>query len=175
MSAAASTVPAVTTALAIAGILISGSALGISAASALFARRQLQRVDRQLARDFEATVVAELVGFHRREDDLHYEVAVTNAGPAVARDVDVSLVEWTDAGPFCRSLAEAHVAPALLRGERRRVVLPLRVADARFDDRSVSIELHAAYYDDNGVRNERLAYVFESSFVLTPPQPPPSS
>ena len=44
--------------------------------------------------------------------------------------------------------------------------------DCRFDDRDVSTELHAAYYDDNGVRNERLAFIFEDALVLTPPQPP---
>jgi hypothetical protein len=160
-----------TTTLAIAGILISGAALGISAVSAVFSRRQLELGERQRERDFEATVVAELVGVHRRDAAVHYEVSVTNAGPAVARDVDVSLVEWTDATALGRALAEADVAPALLRGERRTVILKLAAADARFDDRSVSIELHADYYDDNGVRNERLAFVSQGSFVLTPAPP----
>jgi len=152
-----------------AGLGISGIALGISAVSAVFSRRQLELGERQRARDFEATVVVELVGVDRRDSNVHYEVSVTNAGPAVARDVDLSLVEWTDASAFGRSLAEASVAPALLRGERRLVVLSLDVADQRIEDRSVSVELHADYYDDNGVRNERLALVFEGSFVLTPP------
>jgi hypothetical protein len=160
----------VTATLSVVGIALSASALVISAASALFARRQLEVVDRQRARDFEATVVAELVACTRDADGFAYEVAVINAGPAVARDVDVELVEWTDA-PLGRARAQADVAPALMRGERRRVSLRLAAADARFDDRAVSIELNADYYDDNGVRNERLALVMGESFVLTPPQP----
>ena len=159
--------------MATAGIVISGAALGISAFSALFARRQLQLAERSRARDFEATVVAELVGVRRADDALHYELQVTNAGPAVARDVDVSLVEWRESD-LGRLLAQSEVAPALLRGERRAASLELRDASKTLD-RTVSVELHADYYDDNGVRNERLAFVVEDSFVLTPPQPPSSS
>jgi len=85
-----------TTWLATAGIVISGVALGISGLSALFARRQLQLAERSRGRDFEATVVAELVGACQDEDAVRYEIRVTNAGPAVARDVDVSLIEWGD-------------------------------------------------------------------------------
>jgi hypothetical protein len=62
-----------------------------------------------------------------------------------------------------------HVAPALLRGEQRTVLLTLD--DVDLDDRSLSVELHSDYYDDNGVRNERLAFVFDDTLVLTPPQP----
>jgi len=35
----------------------------------------------------------------------------------------------------------------------------------------MSIELCADYYDDNGVRNERLAFIVDDSLVLTPPTP----
>lgn len=159
-----------TSTLAIAGIVISGAALGIAAASATFARRQLQLAERLGQRDFEATVVAELVGVEE-DRTVRYAILVTNAGPAVARDVDIAIVEWTDS-PFGRRLVEADVAPALLRGEQRKVELELPIEGVRFDDRDVSIELHADYYDDNGVRNERLALVYRDDFLPTPPQPP---
>jgi hypothetical protein len=80
--------------LATVGIVISGAALAISSLSALFARRQLQLAERSRGRDFEATVVAELIEVHRAEDAIRFDDQVTNADPAVARDVDVSLVEW---------------------------------------------------------------------------------
>jgi hypothetical protein len=155
--------------LATVGIVISGAALGISSVSALFARRQLQLAERSRGRDFEATVVAELVEVHRADDAIRFDVQVTNAGPAVARDVDISLVEWggTSLGTV---IAEAEVAPALLRGERRAVSLDLPDASKTLD-LDVSVELHTDYYDDKGVRNERLALVIDDSFVLTPPQP----
>jgi len=155
------------TGLAVIGILISGAALGLSAASALFARRQLRLAERLQSREFRATVVAELVGLHRRDDAIHYELAVTNAGPAVARDVDLSIVEWSDARPLGIALSEVDVAPALLRGERREVILRLATADARFDDRGISIELGTDYWDDNGLRNVRLGLVTEDGLILT--------
>lgn len=158
-----------TAALAIAGIAVSGGALLISAATALFLRRQLALAERHRARDFAASVVAELVEVGRCADALHYEIAVINAGPAVARDVDVAIVEWVGDRPIGRTIAEASVAPALLRGERRVVALSVPSAEAKFDDREVSIELHADYYDDNGSRNERLALVYEDSLLLMPP------
>jgi hypothetical protein len=160
---------AVTSALSIAANAISAGALAASA-SALFAWRQLELAKRQRERDFEATVVAELVRVERRSASLCYEICVTNAGPAVARDVDVSIVEWIQDRPLGRSLCAIDVAPALLRGEQRIVSLELNSADLRFDDRHVSTELHAAYYDDNGVRNDRLAFVVEDALALTPPQ-----
>lgn len=160
-----------TSALAIAGIAISFGAVGVSSASAFFSHRQLKLAEQLRARDFEANVVAELVGVHRHSGEVEYEVAVTNAGPAVARDVGVAIVEWRANKPFGRRLSEALVAPALLRGERRVVRQPLPAEAARFDDRSSSTELHSDYFDDNGVRNLRLGLVFEDSFVLTPPEP----
>jgi hypothetical protein len=119
--------------------------------------------------------VAELVGFTRGPETLNYEVLVTNAGPAVARDIDVCIVEWNDDGTFGHKIDAADLAPALLRGEQRRVVLRLPLDRARFEDRSRSIELMSDYYDDNGVRNVRLAFMFDGELVLTPPQPPYSS
>lgn len=101
-----------------------------------------------------------------------YEVRVTNAGPAVARDVDVGLTIWTDESGLGRVIDGAEVAPALLRGEQRVVTLVLPQDERRFDDRSCSLEMFATYYDDNGPRNQRVAFVFEDSLVLTPPQPP---
>jgi hypothetical protein len=161
-----------TLAIALGGLIISCIAAGVAAWGAWFARQQLRLATRQRERDFEATVVAELSDFRRLEGYLIYEVAVTNAGPAVARDVDVAIVKWTDETPLGVTIHRADVAPALLRGERRTVALELPVAEARFEDRTRSIELYGAYFDDNGVRNERLGFVFEGSLVLTPPQPP---
>jgi hypothetical protein len=123
-------------------------------------------------RDFEATVVAELVGFEREPDLLVYELHVTNAGPAVARDVDVSIVVSTDGSAFGRYIDRVDVAPALLRGEQRTVMLRLPLDEAEFADRSRSIEIGSDYFDDNGVRNVRLAFVYDGQLVLTPPQPP---
>jgi hypothetical protein len=153
-------------------LVISGAALGVAASSAWFSRRQLHLAERQRERDFEATVVAELVGFSRTSETLDYELRLTNAGPAVARDVDVSIVEWADGRPLGRAIHTVDVAPALLRGEQRTVTMRLPVDDARFDDRSRSIEIGSDYFDDNGVRNVRLAFVFDGDLVLTPPQPP---
>jgi hypothetical protein len=48
-----------------------------------------------------------------------------------------------------RVVAEADVAPALLRGDQPVVHLALPTRDARFDDRSVAIELNSSYYDDS--------------------------
>ena len=67
------------------------------------------------------------------------------------------------------SLSPRKVAPALLRGERRSITLELPGDNARFDDRTIAVELNADYYDDNGVRNERLALVLEDTFVQLPP------
>jgi hypothetical protein len=128
--------------------------------------------DRLRERDFEATVVAELVGFERTSDVLAYELQVTNAGPAVARDVEVSIVVWTDETAFGRRIDTVDVAPALLRGEQRRATLHLPLHEAEFADRSRSIEIGSDYFDDNGVRNIRLAFVYDGQLVLTPPQPP---
>jgi hypothetical protein len=161
-----------TIALAVAGIAVSFAALGIALASARFARRQLQLSERQHERDFEATVVAELVRFNWGTETLDYEVLVTNAGPAVARDVDISVVEWSDEGPFGERIDTVDVSPALLRGEQRTVTVRLPVGRATFGDRSRSIELASDYFDDNGVRNVRLAFVYDGELVLTPPQPP---
>lgn len=143
----------------------------VSATGALYARRQLRLADRVRQREFEATVVAELVDSAANDQGIEYRLAVTNAGPAVARAVDVALVAWTGDSLFGKRLAEAYVAPALVRGDRRIIALRLAAADARFDDREVSIELQANYIDDNGIRDERLGFVFEDSMVLTPPEP----
>jgi hypothetical protein len=157
---------------AIAGLIISGAAPGVAAFSALFSRRQLHLAERQRERDFEATVVAELVSFSRNSETLDYALRVTNAGPAVARDVDISIVVWTGESPFGRKIDSADIAPALLRGEQRTATLRLPVDEGQFDDRSRSIEIGSDYYDDNGVRNVRLAFVYDGELVLTPPQPP---
>jgi hypothetical protein len=163
-------------ALAVAGLVVSCGAFAVAGASAWFSRRQLQLSERQRERDFEATVVAELVSFNRNPETLDYELWVTNAGPAVARDVDVSIVEWNDEGPFGYQIDTVDVAPALLRSEQRTVTLRLPIERARFQDRSRSIELASDYFDDNGVRNVRLAFMSDGDLVLTPPQPPyPSS
>jgi hypothetical protein len=162
--------------LAVAGLVVSCGAFAVAAASAWFSRRQLQLSERQRERDFEATVVAELVSFNRCAETFDYELLVTNAGPAVARDVDVSIVEWNDEGPLGHMIETVDVAPALLRGEQRTVTLRLPIEKARFEDRSRSIELASDYFDDNGVRNVRLAFMFDGDLLLTPPQPPyPSS
>ncbi len=157
------------------GIVISGCALGVAGTSAAFALRQLKLAERLQLRDFEATVVCELESYERTSEGLRYGLKVTNAGPAVARDVDVSLVEWTGDSVLGMSLAEAGVAPAMLRGEQRLVTLELLAEHAAgLDDRSRSIEVMCDYYDDNGVRNHRLAFVVEGDLVLTPPQLPES-
>jgi hypothetical protein len=121
-----------TTALAVVGLAVSGGALGVSVVSAVFARRQLQLAGRQRERDFEATVVAGLVRVTREPDAISYELLVTNAGPAVARDVGVAIVEWSDDGPFGESIDEADVAPALLRGEQRGVTVRLPLETGAF-------------------------------------------
>lgn len=157
--------------LPVVGLAVSGAALAVSVGSAYFARRQVHLVERQRERDFGATVVAELVGFERGPEGLMYTLRVTNAGPATARDVDVSLVEWTDESAFGRALAEADVAPALLRGDHRNVRLVLRREYVRFDAPGVAVELSSGYYDDNGVRSERLALVLEETLIQLPPQP----
>ena len=158
--------------LAVVGLAVSCGALGASIATAMLSRRHLQLVDRQRERDFEATVVVELAKFSRSSSTLDYGVRVTNAGPAVARDVDLSIVEWNDESAFGEKIDRVDVAPALLRGEQRTVTLRLPLERARFEDRSRSIELMSDYYDDNGVRNTRLAFVFDGELILTPPQPP---
>jgi hypothetical protein len=162
----------VVVAVAIAGLVVSCGAFAVAAASAWFSQRQLRLSERQRERDFEATVVAELMSVNRNADTLDYELLVTNAGPAVARDVDVSIVEWNDEGPLGQMIETVDVAPALLRGEQRTVTLRLPIEKARFEDRSRSIELASDYFDDNGVRNVRLAFMFDDELVLTPPQPP---
>jgi hypothetical protein len=159
--------------LSVAGLVVSGGALGVAGISALFARKQLQLAERLRARDFEATVVAEMHEIQALDTGTKYTLKVTNAGPAVARDVSIYLTVWTDETPLSRIIDSANVAPALLRGEQRLATIELPSDEARFDDRSRSTEIDTAYYDDNGVRNERLAFVFEDSLVLTPPQPPP--
>ena len=115
--------------------------------------------------------VVELSTVSGNTKSLIYELRVTNAGPAVARDVSVELVKWTDEATGS-SIDRVDVAPALLRGEQRPVTLTLPRSDAHFDERSEAIEVRADYYDDNGVRDERLASVYEDDLVLTPPQPP---
>ncbi len=158
--------------LAIIGLVVSSGALSVAAMSAWFLRRQLIIFERQHERDFEATVVAELVSFSRGSATLDYEVLVTNAGPAVARDIDLSIVEWMAEKPFGDAIETVAVAPALLRGEQRTVTVRLPVERACFEDRTRSIELMSDYFDDNGVRNVRLAFMGDSDLILTPPQPP---
>ena len=99
-----------------------------------------------------------------------YELRVTNAGPAVARDVSVDLVEWADERNGLGYIVDHQdVAPALQRGEQRDVILRLPTDAARFENRSVAYEIGADYYDDNGLRNERLALAFDDSLILLPP------
>jgi hypothetical protein len=102
--------------------------------------------------------------------DRLYELTVINAGPAAARDVSVDLVLWGD-GPLGLSLDRVDVAPALLVGDQRSATLRLP-ASVDLGDRSQAVEIGADWYDDNGVRNERLALVLEGGLILTPPQPP---
>jgi hypothetical protein len=156
------------------GLLVSGAALAVSGLSALFAWRQYRLAESRHARDYAATVVVELARSVALRGNISYALRVTNAGPAVARDVDVELVDWTIDNPRGRRIHRAHVAPALLRGEQREVSLELPQEDARFDDRSHVIEVQADYFDDNGLRNERLAHVLSANeLILTPPVPPP--
>lgn len=162
--------PEMTEALPVASICVSVAALVVSVRSLALARRHVHLVERQALRDFGATVVAEQIGFERTPDELAYTLRITNAGPAAARDVDVSLVEWTDDSEIGRTLAEVDVAPALLRGDQRIARLVLPADDARFDDRGVAIELRTSYYDDNGARNERLALVLDAAMIPLPPQ-----
>lgn len=155
--------------VAVGSFLVALSALAFSVR---FSRAQLRISSRQHERDFGATVVVELNKVHRTVDDYVYDLRVTNVGPAVARDVSVDLVEWSDErGDLGLTIDRDDVAPILQRGEQRDALLRLPVEQARFDDISVALEIGADYYDDNGVRNERLALVFEDQIVLLPVRP----
>ena len=155
--------------VSVGSLLVALSALGFSVR---FSRAQLRISSRQHKRDFGATVVVELNTVNLTIGNYVYDLRVTNVGPAVARDVSVDLVEWSDErGDLGLTIDRAEVAPTLQRGERRDAVLRLPVEQARFDDSSVALEIGADYYDDNGVRNERLALVFEDQIVLLPVPP----
>jgi hypothetical protein len=158
--------------LAPAGIIVSAVGLSVALVSAWFAREHFRLASGRRERDFEATVVVELTDCHEDEDDRLYEIVVKNAGPAVARDISVELVAWRS-GPFGETIHHVDLAPALNPGEQRPATLrlPLQVD---LDDPSQSIEIVTDYFDDNGVRNERLAFVTSSDLILTPPQPPMS-
>jgi hypothetical protein len=79
-------------------LVLSFGAAVTAGLSAWFVRAQFLLQSEVRRRDFEATVVAELVGVRAVEERRRreYEVRVTNAGPAVARDVDVSIAVWSD-------------------------------------------------------------------------------
>ena len=152
------------------GVVLGVFAIAVSIASAWFAREQVRVARRQAGRDFGATVLVEPIKVWRRSDHYLYELRVTNAGPAVARDVSVDLVEWADErNGLGHSVDQQEVAPVLQRGEQRDVILKLPTEAARFEDRSVAYEIGADYYDDNGLRNERLALAFGGSLILLPP------
>jgi hypothetical protein len=99
----------VSIALAVTGLVISGAAFGVAALSVSFSRRQLDLADRQRERDFEATVVAELVSFSRRPGTLDYELRVTNAGPAGARLKSGLITSTTTALGTCASRSSSKV------------------------------------------------------------------
>src|SRR5687767_8691 len=140
--------------IAVIGLVISGGALGVSAASLWFARRQLQLAERLRVRDFEAIVVVELEEWNSVRDRSVYKLRVTNAGPAVARDVSVEIVEFTDEKPLGFVLGTAAVAPVLLRGEQRTVTVEQFWPE---DEDTIAVNFVASYFDDNGVRNEQVA------------------
>lgn len=155
--------------MALAGILLGVVAIAVSAASVWYTREQLRLAHRQTRRDFSARVVVELIDVARNSDAFTYRLRVTNGGPAVAHDVSVDLVEWADerAG-LGFSIDTQEVAALLLRGEHREVQLVLPASKARFDDRTVAYEIGADYYDDNGVRNERLALALDDGILALP-------
>lgn len=127
-----------------------GAALGVAGTSVWYARKQFHLAERLRGRDFEATVVVKrLGGVGTYVKDMTYSLRVTNAGPAVARDVSVELQLWTDGTELGRSLHRVDVAPAMLRGEQRNITLRLPLEESRFDDRSRSLEIHADYYNDS--------------------------
>jgi len=103
------------------GIAISTSALGISATSALFARRQLELVDRRRGAKLRGDVVAGLESFAHTDNTYAVGLRSQTQLQRSLRDVDVSPVQRTDQTALEQELAE--VAPALLRGERSRVTL----------------------------------------------------
>ncbi len=72
--------------------------------------------------------------------------------------------------PLGIAVAEQTVATALGPGETRTVAMRLPLGAAMFDDRGTAIELASDYYDDAGVRNNRLALVLEDGLVPLPPE-----
>jgi hypothetical protein len=152
------------------GVVLAIVAISVSIASAWFAREQVRLARRQSTRDFGATVLIRGHRVTRTDEDYLYELTLVNAGPAAARDVTVDLVEWSDEREGLGRAVDREDAVALLqRGEEWGALLRLPISAARFHDRTVAYEIGADYYDDNGVRNERLALVFDDSLILLPP------
>lgn len=143
-------------AVSLVALAFAGISAGIAGISAWYSHGQLNLNERRNRRDYEATVVIELVShvMHRR-DRVTYELLVTNAGPAVARDVSIELVEpnqrsdWDDEASMFVVLGGAAVAPAMVPHEQRRV--KLEQATGSSED-TVAFEFHVSYWDDNGPR-----------------------
>jgi hypothetical protein len=77
---------------------------------------------------------------------------VLNAGPTVARDVDVELLVEGEHFPFRMIIGSAHVSMAMVAGDRREaeITVPLR----EIEDRDVAV--HASWEDGYGIQGRDL-------------------
>lgn len=155
--------------MALAGIILGIVAIAVSIAGVWFAREQVSVARRQNRRDSVATVLIRAHRVTRTDEHYVYQLTLLNAGPAVARDITVDLVEWSDERGKLGYSIDSDDGAVLQRGEEWEAVLRLPAAAARFHDRTVAYEIGADYYDDNGVHNERLALAFDDSLLLLPP------
>jgi hypothetical protein len=118
-----------------------------------------------------AHVVAELVvPVEREKHQTIYRFAVTNAGPAVARDVSILIsVPVPGRDGLETVLGEGRIPAALLAGERRTVEVTL----SQVDSERLDLYVAGAWFDErDAVDGAELGVIRGDEWDLTPPPYP---
>lgn len=135
-------------------LAISGIALVVTFVGLLLERRSRVRADALLRHEaVEQARARILVETHKVEvaDGFHAITAtVLNAGPSVAREVDLDVREETTGEAISFAVAETEVSRALMAGDQRTVTLQISSDVARSQD----LFMHLIWIDGNGAHDE---------------------
>jgi hypothetical protein len=138
-------------------VVVAGSLItSVAAVTGLLFERRARRRDIAFVRSgaVERARALVVIDDHRVavEDGFHTITAdVLNAGPAVARDIDLCVAESTESMIYF-PVAETDVVRALTAGDRRTVTLAVPSEVARSKD----LDMYLSWVDGNGAHNERV-------------------
>ena len=136
-------------------LVVAGSSLVVSVVGLLLEHRSRVRavalLRHQAVERARARVVVKTHGIEVANGFHTVSATVLNAGPSVAREVDLSILKDSAGTAMLESLAEVEVSRAMIAGDQQTVSLQVPSDVARADD----LDMYLSWIDGNGAHNER--------------------